>query len=184
MNWKEQLSKLEQSKDWKSAIALMQETINQNSSSIDAYLSMNYLLMNLLVEEQYDPNDHDYYAGLLKKYFIESYAKFSNNPEYLFYIGRIACISEWYFDIEIEEAQSMMKKASELKPDNMLYKWANYSDLDMRESSNKEKMILYAKQALSEPGVERELKSKGALGKYLWDSLEYWSSYEIETERK
>lgn len=63
----------------------MQETINQNSSSIDPYLSMNYLLMNLLVEEQYNPNDHDYYAGLLKQYFIESYAKFSNNPEYLLY---------------------------------------------------------------------------------------------------
>ncbi|HAR72097.1 MAG TPA: hypothetical protein DCR77_01620 [Flavobacteriaceae bacterium] len=175
MNWKEQLLKFEQSKDWKSAIALMQETINQNSSNVDAYLSMNYLLMNLLVEEQYDPNDHDYYAWLLKKYFIESYAKFSDNPEYLFYIGRIACISEWYFDIEIEEAQSMMKRASELKSDNMLYKWAYYSDLDMRVASNKEKMILYAKQALSEPKVEKELRSKGALGKYIWDSLEYWN---------
>lgn len=179
MNWQEQLSKLEQDKNWKSAIALMQETINQNSNSMDAYLSMNYLLMNLLVEEQYDPNDHDYYAGLLKKYFIESYSKFSNNPEYLFYIGQIACMSEWYFDIDIEEAQSMMKKASEIKPDNILYKWANYSDLDMRESSNKEKMILYAKKTLSESGVKRDLKSKGALGKYLWDSLEYWSKEEI-----
>jgi hypothetical protein len=179
MNWKEQLSKLEQSKDWKSAIALMQETINRNSNSVDAYLSMNYLLMNLLVEEQYDPNDHDYYAGLLKKYFIESCTKFSNNPEYLFYIGQIACISEWYFDIEIEEAQSMMKKASELKPDNILYKWANYSDLDMRESSNKDKMSLYARKALSESEVKRDLESKGALGKYLWDSLEYWSKEEI-----
>jgi len=179
MNWKEQLSKLEQGKDWKSAIALMQETINQNSNSMDAYLSMNYLLMNLLVEEQYDPNDHDYYAGLLKKYFIESYAKFSNNPEYLFYIGQIACISEWYFDIDIEEAQSMMKKAPEIEPNNVLYQWANYSDLDMRESSNKEKMIQYAKKALSESEVKRDLKSKGALGKYLWDSLEYWSKEEI-----
>lgn len=179
MNWKEQLSKLEQSKDWKSAIALMHKTINQNSSSIDAYLSMNYLLMNLLVEEQYDPNDHDYYAGLLKKYFIESYAKFSNKPEYLFYIGQIACISEWYFDIEIEEAQSMMKKASELEPDNILYKWANYSGFDTRVQAKKEKLILYAKQALSEPDVKRELKSKGALGKYLWDSLEYWSKEKI-----
>ena len=84
MNWEEQLAKLEQRKDWKSAIVLMQETINQNSNSVDAYLIMNYLLMNLLVEEQYEPNDHNYYAGLLKKYFIESYAKFSDNPEYLF----------------------------------------------------------------------------------------------------
>lgn len=181
MNWKEHLSESEQKKDWKSAIALMQETINQNSSSIDAYLSMNYLLMNLLVEEQYDPNDHDNYTGLLQKYFTESYAKFSDNPEYLFYIGQIACISEWYFDIEIEEAQSMMKRASELKPDNMLYKWAHYSDLDMRETSNKEKMILYAKEALSEPKVKEELKSKGALGNYLLSSLEYWDKEEVKT---
>lgn len=181
MNWKVYLSESEQKKDWKSAIALMQETINQNSNSIDAYLSMNYLLMNLLVEEQYDPNDHDYYAGLLKKYFTESYAKFSDNPEYLFYIGQIACISEWYFDIEIEEAQSMMKRASELNPDNMLYKWAHYSDLDMREASNKEKMILYAKEALSEPKVKEELKSKGALGNYLLSSLEYWNKEEVKT---
>lgn len=181
MNWKEKLSKLEQRKDWKSAISLMQETIKQNTSSIDAYLSMNYLLMNLLVEEQYDLNDHDYYEGLLKKYFVESYAKFSNNPEYLFYIGQIASISEWYFDIEIEEAQSMMKKASELEPDSILYKWANYSGLDTRDQAKKEKIILYAKQALFEPEVKEELKSKGALGKYLWDSLEYWSSYEKET---
>lgn len=91
----------------------------------------------------------------------------------------MACISEWYFDIDIEEAQSMMKKASEIEPDNILYKWANYSDLDMREARNKEKMTRYAKRTLSESGVERDLKSKGALGKHLWDSLEYWSKEEI-----
>ncbi len=179
MNWKEQLSKLEQSKDWKSAIALMQETINQNSNSIDAYLSMNYLLMNLLVEEQYDFNDHDYYAELLKKYFIESYVKFSNNPEYLFYIGQIARISEWYYDIEIEEALDMMKRASELEPNNILYNWANFSSLDMRDSQNKRKMISYAKQVLSEPKIKEKLIHKGALGNYLLNSLEYWDKEEI-----
>jgi len=179
MNWNEQLSELEQCKDWKSAIALLQETINQNSNSIDAYLSMNYLLMNLLVEEQYDSSDHDYYASLLKKYFIESYAKFSNNPEYLFYIGLIACISEWYFEMEIEEARSMMKQASAREPDNILYKWANYSGFDTRVRVKKEEMILYARQALSEPEVKRELNAKGALGKYLWDSLKYLSKEEI-----
>jgi hypothetical protein len=174
MNWKEQLSKFERSKDWKSAIALMHNIVNKNGSNIDVYLSINYLLMNLLVEEHYELNDHDYYAGLLKKYFIESYAKFSDNPEYLFFIGKIACMSEWYYDIEIEEAYSMMKKAAELEPDNILYKWANYSDLDMRDLRNKEKMVQYAKQALSESTVKEELKSKGALGEYLLDALEYW----------
>ena len=179
MNWKEQLSKLEQSKNWKSAIAFMQETITQNSNSVDAYLSMNYLLMNLLVEEQYNSNDHNYYAGLLKKYFIESYAKFSDNPKFLFFIGKIACMSEWYFDIDIEEAHSMMKKSSVIEPDNILYKWANYSNLDMRESSNNERLILYAKHAFSEPKVREELKSIGALGAYLYEALASWSKKEL-----
>lgn len=178
MNWKEQLSEIENSKDWKYAIALMQEVIRENSKDIDAYLMTNYLLMNLLVEEQYNLDEHDYYAGLLKKYFIESYTKFSNNPEYLFYIGQIASISEWYFDIEIEDVQNMMKQASKIEPDNILYKWVNFRELDMRDSCNKKKMILYAKQVLSNLKIKEELKSKGALGKYLLNSLEYWAKEE------
>ncbi len=179
MNWKKQLSKFEESKDWISSINFIQRIIENDSNNLDAYLSMNYLLMNLLVEEQYDIDDHDYYAGLLKKYFIESYAKFSNNAEYLFYIGKIACISEWYFDIDIEEAKSMVKKASQLEPNNFLYKWADYDDLDFCKSGDKNKMIVYAKQALSHPEVKRNLESKGSLGKYLWNSLTFWSKEKI-----
>ena len=55
MNWKEHLLKLEQRKDWKSAIALMENIIDSNGTNVDAYLSINYLLMNLLVEENYNP---------------------------------------------------------------------------------------------------------------------------------
>ncbi|MBK7635492.1 MAG: hypothetical protein IPJ13_15375 [Saprospiraceae bacterium] len=40
----------------------------------------------------------------------------------------------------------MMKRVSELKLDKKRYKWAHYSDLDMREASNKEKMICAAKE--------------------------------------
>ncbi|MCE7060110.1 hypothetical protein [Dyadobacter sp. CY343] len=180
INWKEQLSKFEETNNGKSAISLMQETININGSSIEAYLSFNYLLMNLLVEEEYDSNDHDYYAGLLKKYFIESYDKFSYDPKYLFYIAHIARMSEWYFNIEISDAQSMMEKASELEPDSILYKWAKCCDLDMRDSSNVEKMILYAKHALLDTNVKEELKSNGALGQYLLDLLRYWSKKKLD----
>lgn len=35
MDWKEHLSKIEQSKDWKSAIALMQDTISENDSNVE-----------------------------------------------------------------------------------------------------------------------------------------------------
>lgn len=51
----------------------MKNIIEQNPNDLDTYLEMNCLLMNLLVEEDYDKNKHEYYANLLKKYFIESY---------------------------------------------------------------------------------------------------------------
>jgi len=179
MNWKEQLLKFEQSKDWRSAIDLLQTIIRENSSSIDAYLSMNYLLMNLLVEEDYNSDEYDYYTNLLKKYFVESYAKFSQIPEYLFFIGKIACISEWYFDIKFEEAQRMMKKAAVLEPENVLYRWAIYSDFDMRDSGNKEKVMLYAKEALRDETVTGVLNAKGSLGKYLEDTLTFWANDDV-----
>lgn len=138
MNWRQLLLRSEQNKDWKSAITLMRNIINKDNTNIDAYLRINYLLMNILVEEHCNLSKHDYYAGLLNMYFIESYSKFSNNPEYLFFMGKIACMSEWYVGISIEEAQNMMKKARKLEPNNVLYEWADYSDLDMRDSYNRE----------------------------------------------
>lgn len=182
MNWKDKLRKYENNKKWKLAIELIQNVINEEPNNLDAYLSAIYLLMNILVEEDYDIKQHDYYAGLIKKYFIESYSKFSFNSEYLFYIGKIAYMAEWYFDIEIEDAQKMMKEASNLDPTNLLYKWAYYVDLDMRILNNKKNMILYAKQVLSEPTLKKELKSKGALGKYLLDMLEYWSKEAVSIQ--
>jgi len=181
MNWRQQLKEYEDTKEWKLAIELMQKTINDIPGDLDAYLSMNYLLMNLLVEENYDNSKHDYYVGLLKKYFLESYSKFSHNPEYLFYIGQIACISEWYFDLETVEAQAMIKEAAYLEPKNILYKWADFIGLDMRNSINRGKMIYYAREVLSDSSVKKILKEKGALGEYLLNGLEYWSKKEITT---
>lgn len=180
MNWKEQLVNLEQSKNWKPAIELLQKTINDDTNNIDAYLSMNYLLMNLLVEEDYNSSEHDYYAGLLKKYFLESYSKFSISPEYLFYTGIIAHISEWYFDIDIEEAKAMLKEALHLEPENILYKWGYFTYLDMSSRDNKKQGITYAVEILTENyPVKEMLKSKGTLGKYILEIMEHWSRNEI-----
>ena len=86
MSWKNQLKQLESKKEWDAAIQYMQNIIVESPSCLDAYVSICYLLMNLLVEEDYDRIKHDYYTALTKKYFDESYAKFSNNPEYLLII--------------------------------------------------------------------------------------------------
>jgi hypothetical protein len=158
----------------------MQKVINNNPNDIDAYLSMTYLLMNLLVEEDYSSTDHDFYADLLKKYFIESRSKFSKDPKYLFYIGMIACMSEWYFDISMEEAESIIKESGKLEPDNLLYQWGYYGGLAIKNKDNKEERVAYALEVLAKNSIIREmLKLQGALGIYILKLMEHWSKNEI-----
>ncbi len=169
MNWKEQLKKLEQSKEWDFAIKLMESVIEDNPDNLDAYLSMNYLLMNLLVEEKHDESKHSYYENLLKKYFNESYKKFSDNAEYLFFTGITAFMSEWFFGIDIEDAKNMLYKATQLAPDNILYKWGYYGNFDLSKfDSLRKESEIYAKQILEKNSPFRKmLEEKGSLGAHI-----------------
>lgn len=53
-----------------------------------------------LVDEDFDDQKNDYLADLLLKCFNEGYKKFSDDPSYLYYAGRIGVISEWYLGLE------------------------------------------------------------------------------------
>ena len=176
MNWKDQLKILEYQKKWDPAIIFMQKVITENPNDLDAYLSINYLLMNLLVEEDYDSNNHDYYADLLKKYFTKSYSKFYQDAEYLFFSAIIAFMSEWYFDISIEKAREMMKQATILDPESILYKWGYYAYLDMRNAENKKHAMTYAHLVLAQNSfIKKILESKGALGEYILAIMANWA---------
>jgi len=171
MNWQEKLKQFEKNKSWDLAIEFMQKVITENPNSLDAYLSMNYLLMNLLVEENYDQAKQTYYEKLTKKYFDESYGKFSNNAEYLFYMGIVAHMSEWYFGIEIEEAKQMLKKAALLDSSNILYTWGYYAYLDMSNDANNIKAQIYAKEILNNSHLITQINSKGTIGQYILEMI-------------
>ena len=180
MNWKCELENLEKNKMWDSAIELMKKVIEEEPYDVGAAISINYLLMNLLVEEDYDKSKHDYYADLAQKYFLDSYRKFYNNPAYLYYTGRIACMSEWYFGIELDDADAMMKKAIQLEPDNIIYQWASFSAKDEDQT----KAISYAHIILeNNSSVKKILESKGSLGHYLLDIMTNWSKRMISEAR-
>ena len=76
MCWREQLKQYECDKDWDTAIRLMQIVIDDNPNDMDGYLFMNYLLMDILVNEMYDNSKHDYYADLLKSIFLNHIVDF------------------------------------------------------------------------------------------------------------
>jgi hypothetical protein len=184
MTWQEQLQLLENSKQWDQAIEFMQHIITQNPHDLKAYLSMNYLLMNLLVEEDYDDSKYDYYASLTKKYFDESYQHFSHDPEYLFYTGKTAVMSEWFFGIEVKDYKKMLSDAMRLEPDNLLYQWSYYINLDLNNYENKKKVCAYTKIALEENSpIKKLLLSKGSLGTYLFGLITNWSKKMLKEEQ-
>ena len=108
-------------------------------------------------------------AELLKTYFEKSYNLFSNNAEYLFFIGKILHIAEWYFGLEDDKlAVEMQKKAMEKEPENILYEWA------YRLSCCEDAVEGYLANQLIEKEKEKIewLRSKGFPGIYVLEHLQ------------
>lgn len=177
MTWQKHLRELEKSKQWDEAIAFMEDVIKKNPHNMDAYIAMNYLLMNLLVEEDHDESKHDHYEVLTKKYFDESWAQFCENPEYLYYTGRTAVMSEWYFDVEPDEITAMLDKALALDPENLIYQWLYYWPLARKDPEDKE-VLTYISKILDENSfIQKTLKAKGAIGEYILDLMLTWTRH-------
>ncbi len=182
MNWKDKLSEIEsafgrhEQRDWKPVIKLVQDLMTKYPENVEANVRAIHLLHNILVEEEYSDSEQQIITDLLIKYFNESQQRFCENSEYLFFIGKILHIAEWYFGINeemktVEEtlAFKMQKKAFEKEPDNQLYEWAYLFSKD-----EKKKAFTLSKQILYEGNNWLEwLSTKGFPGTYLIESLKY-----------
>ncbi|HEV2601196.1 MAG TPA: hypothetical protein VGT41_02770 [Candidatus Babeliales bacterium] len=173
MTWKENLSKFERNKQWDDAIAYMQNVIAENPNDVDAAICMNYLLMYVIVYEGVDEASRGYHMFLTKKYFKESYAKFSEDSEYLFFTGKTAVMGQWYFDLEDEDLDNMLEKARQLDKNNLLYQWICRPDSHVSNLEWK-----YYSKALVADGspARKQLESKGAVGAYLLEMIIGWSA--------
>jgi len=186
MNWKEKLSEIEisfghhEKRDWRSAIKLVENLISEYPNNIEINVRAIYIIHNILVEEEYPNDEHDLMADLLKRCFSKSYQRFSENPEYLFFIGKILYIAEWYFGLsddlkplEKKLAFRMQKKAYEMEFNNQLYEWAFVFSKD-----EKKKAFALSNQILNgESNWLEWLKTKGYPGTYVIESLEYCYEY-------
>jgi hypothetical protein len=182
MNWQKELRRLERNKQWDQAIIFMQDTITQYPDSLDAYLSMSYLLMNLLLEEVYDLKKQDYYLFLTKKYYDESYEKFFDDPKYLFYEGVIISVSDWLFERDVPSYPKMFLEACRLDPKNILYLWGYYMVLDKKNPGNRKKTCEYARAVLDPNSpIPKMLPTETSLGKYILELITYWSKRMLET---
>jgi hypothetical protein len=175
MNWKEQLSEIEshfghhEKRDWKPTVELVKNLVKQYPYDVAVYIRAIYLMHNILLEEDYPHAEHDEMVDLLKLYFNKSYSLFLGNAEYLFFIGKILHIAEWYFGLDNDKlAVEMQKKAMDKEPDNLLYEWA------YRLSCSGDVIESYLAHQLIEHEKEKVdwLKSKGFPGSYVLEHLQ------------
>jgi len=166
MNWKKELNEFEENEKWPEAIDLLQEVIDRDPDNKDAYIRMIYLLHNILVDQDYSKTIlmHNYLEALLAKYFHESYLKYSSDSEYLFFIGTIMHIAEWYFGQKDESlALSLQKRAMELEPDNALFRYGYLfsAESDKAELNDLANEIVYVSK------YPQWAESKGYPGRYV-----------------
>jgi hypothetical protein len=164
MSWQKELESLEAAKGWDDAVTFLQESIALYPDDVELYVQAIYLLLNLLLEEDYSAFklEHDNLAASLKKYFDDSYEKFKCNAEYLFFVGYFSGLAEWYFgQKDLSLSHQMLKQAAEFEPDNPLYQWAYKFVIGDEEARQ------LCKQITSNTALMSWLESKGSAGQYL-----------------
>ena len=174
MNWEKQILKIEEEfgfhkeKNWKPVIDSVNKLLTEYPDDVELYIRAIYLLHNILVEEEYPNEEQNKMTHLLQKWFNQSKEKFSENAAYLFFIGKILHIAEWYFGLEDTElALEFQKKAMQKEPDNLLYEWAYLFSHPKNALAGyiAHKIIEYDKGKVS------WLKSKGFPGAYALEHL-------------
>jgi len=169
MHWKKEFELLEASSQWNGIIDLLKRTMQDYPDKPEPAIRLIYFLHDLLVEQDYSSRgfNHDTLAKMLKELFENSTKKFNNNSEYLFFLGKIMHIAEWYFGLNNNDfAFELQKRAMELEPQNKLYRWAYCY------STNKDKEAYsLAKLVLNDDKVALWLDSKGFPGKYVLRSI-------------
>lgn len=163
MVWQTKLNELESKKAWDESIDYLAVEVKTEPNRLEKYLCLNYLLMNLLVEEDYDEVKQDFYVNSLKAFFSESYLHFSKSPKYLFYTAFTASMSEWFFGIEIQEVYNMLQKAFSLAPENKLFQWGFNRFIKQEKEISRQ----LAEEVLKDKNIVSELNSLGALGEHV-----------------
>jgi|ERR1041384_4929073 hypothetical protein len=168
MDWKEELGHLERTGQWKDAVALVRRITDEHADEPEAYIRTMYLLLNLLLEEDYASHglDHDTLAQTLRQYFEGSCEKFKNSAEYLFFVGYFMGLAEWYFGQDnLDMSHQMLQKATQLQPENLLYEWA------YRFVMGHESAAVLCERLISGSEEIKWLESKGSPGKYIIDVI-------------
>jgi len=165
MELDKKLMNIEQERNINKAIQYLEEDKNKN---LNTYLRVIFLLLDFLVDSQYTQEEHNFISLKIKDLFEEAKTKYFNESEFLFFSGMMIYIAEWYFGIKtLDDAKTMLNKAMQCEPNNIVYKWGYYCIPDQRPEINTEIKFSISKQILESETLIQWIKNRGLLGDYL-----------------
>jgi hypothetical protein len=168
MEWKQKIKLTENTKDWKASVEYLSEVLKEDTSEPEIWIHLMYLIHYILLEDY--PEKHGLKSEILRSdllgYFNESKVLFAENPEYLFFMGMIGQVAEWYWgEKDITFAKEMLNQSSDIEPNNILYKWAK-----LNPNENKDlciEKVSLAKAVLTDSKEKKWLEEKGFQGQYI-----------------
>lgn len=193
MNLKKNLFKYFFLKKWKYLLNFLEENIKNSNikreEKIDIYLNFFFIIVYLLTEEITDLETESICLYLIKKYYSKSLEIYSEDLEYNFFIGYITEKAPWFFGIDIEDSEKLMKKSFMTDKNNIYIKYYFHLNINriipnyekkIKYSSQEEifnlKLLLelrekFSKEILYNKKIKKKFKKKGILGLFLFNFL-------------
>jgi len=150
-------------------IERLKNTIKDNTITLDNYVQVIFLLLLFLVDCHHSKEEHNKASHQLISYFKEAKKEYSENAEFLFFLGYFIPIAEWYFGVDdVSLAYQMREQAMLKSPGNILYEWAYYFS-----DPNNEQAGILSKKLLTQPDLGLNwLEEKGMPGRYIIGMIE------------
>lgn len=172
----QEISDIEKKKDIKLALSSLELRLKDNSGDMESCIRLMFIIWDILLEGKSEEYmlDENKLEEKLNQILRENYGKFSSNPEYLFLLGYMYNLSDWYFDfsslgISQPIGNFFLKKAYELKKDNPFYLWAYLSsDSSLLKKNGNE--FQTCKENIKE-NFENLMKNRGTIEIYFLEII-------------
>ncbi|MCX4337132.1 MAG: hypothetical protein K1V99_08310 [Bacteroidales bacterium] len=171
MNWKSKLRQLIDGERWEDALKFMDEVLESDSHSADSYLNYSYLLGEILMEAEFGTPLLDYCEIKIYQVYKEAMARYSDDVDFLFWQSFLITRCDYFYNMDIYDAEEMMYKAYLAKPDDKLYQWArltvNNGDMDDEdETRHRGKIKKYIRAMFADEALLKRINEKGPVGEY------------------
>ena len=156
--------------DWSPIAEVILDIATENPDDCLTHIRCVYGLHNILLEEDVSINFIETYSPKLLTVYQEGQKRFPESPDYLFFVGSILHIAEWYFGLNDDIkpmkdrlAFRMTESALGLEPKNLVFQWGHYRSRWEIEIADRTGSAILAKEG----GWLTWLESFAFLGEYI-----------------